>query len=182
MATQGTGYGPKSTERGSLQGTSKTSRGREQTQGGTRRDNGNQSGENRGRDNRGRYQDGNGTYRRRDDKGFRPRANGEGGGYRTRDTKPTGGYNRYAKDKDEEDDRRVVTRSSRPKPVDKIKEQQPDKFETIKRLEREQKTIKKKENKKKNESQRPQPKQKRQNNRNYMNDYLNGDYDEDYFF
>ena len=66
---------------------------------------------------------------------------------------------------------------------EKVKEPQPDKFETIKRLEREQKTIKKKESKRnKEEGARPQQRVKRQNNRNILNDYANGMYDdyEDY--
>ncbi len=91
------------------------------------------------------------------------------------------GSNYYAKDKDE-DDRRPPTRSSKPKEP-KVKEQQPDKFETIKRLEREQKTMKKKEQKKKQESTRPKQKVKRANNKNYIADYENGYYDDydDYF-
>lgn len=136
-----------------------------------------------------------GDYRKRDNRSFRsndgrsrdgqtsgheykPREN-RTGGYKPRDNRNSfgGGYNNY-KDKDEEEGKKVY-RSSKPKPSDKGKEPQPDKFETIKRLEREQKTIKKKESKRnKGESTRPQQKVKRQNNRNYMNDYANGMYDD----
>ena len=45
------------------------------------------------------------------------------------------------------------------------------------RLEKEQKTMLKKQNKKK-ETSRPQPKQKRSNNVNYTKNYNNGAYDD----
>ena len=51
------------------------------------------------------------------------------------------------------------------------------------RIEKEQKTMKKKQQNKKKESNRPQPKVKRANNVNYTRNYANGDYDdyEDYY-
>lgn len=166
-----------------------------------RRDNGNyrngegrrdgQSGEYRSRDN------GNGEYRKRDNNGYhggerkkngpagdyksRDNRNGEGrpGGFKPKDNRNSygGGYNPY-KDKDEDEGKKVY-RSAKPKSSDSHKEANQDKFETIKRLEREQKTIKKKESKRnKTESTRPQQKQKRQNNRNYLSDYESGMYDD----
>ena len=51
------------------------------------------------------------------------------------------------------------------------------------RLEKEQKSMKKKQQTKKKESNRPQPKVKRANNVNYTRSYANGDYDDydDYY-
>ncbi len=150
----------------------------------------------RGSDFRARDNQNNGEYRRRDNRNFRNSEGkgGEGqspkgeykqrdnrnGAYKPRDNRNSygGGYNNFSKDKDEDDGRKVF-RSAKPKTSDKPKEPQPDKFETIKRLEREQKTIKKKESKRsKAESTRPQQKIKRQNNRNLLNDYANGMYDD----
>lgn len=125
----------------------------------------------RGSDFRLRDNQNNGEYRRRDNRN---------GAYKPRDNRNSygGGYNNFSKDKDEDDGKKVF-RSAKPKTSDKPKEPQPDKFETIKRLEREQKTIKKKESKRsKAESTRPQQKIKRQNNRNLLNDYANGMYDD----
>lgn len=149
-----------------------------------------------GRDNqdrRPRDNQNNGEYRRRDSRGgnerdgrdrdgrsssgeYRSREN-RSGGYKPRENRSSyGGYQNYGKD---EDEGKKVYRSAKPRQADKGKEPQPDKFETIKRLEREQKTIKKKESKRnKTESARPQQKVKRQNNRNYKNDYENGMYDD----
>ena len=85
----------------------------------------------------------------------------------------------YDKDKDLDNEGRAKHRQSSPKDSGKAKELQTDKFETIKRLEREQKTIKKKEeSKKKTEKQRPQQKVKRANNVNYTKAYENGMYDD----
>ena len=68
----------------------------------------------------------------------RPDRNNNGGKFR----KDSGGYN---KDKDLDNEVRAKHRPSSSKESSKSKELQTDKFETIKRLEREQKTIKKKE-------------------------------------
>lgn len=85
----------------------------------------------------------------------------------------------YNKDKDLDNEGRAKHRQSSSKDSGKVKELQTDKFETIKRLEREQKTIKKKEeSKKKTEKQRPQQKVKRANNVNYTKAYENGMYDD----
>lgn len=192
MATQGSynGHERKETEgKGSRESyTAREYRGRDNRNNGEERGRG--KGEYKPRENQN-----SGEYRKRENRSFRnneekSRAgqsptreyksrDGRTGGYKPRDSRNSfgGGYNNY-KDKDEEDGKRTF-RSAKPKPGDKGKEPQPDKFETIKRLEREQKTIKKKESKRnKTESNRPQQKVKRQNNRNYMNDYANGMYDD----
>ena len=110
------------------------------------------SGEGRSRDG----QASGGEYKSRENRpgGYKPRDN-RPGGYKPRDNRPGeykprdnrnsygGGYNNFSKDKDEDDGKKNF-RSARPKTSEKPKEPQPDKFETIKRLEREQKTIKKK--------------------------------------
>ena len=98
------------------------------------------------------------------------------GGDRPRENRGSfGGYRTYGKEEEENRTARVPKQRS----TEKVREPQPDKFETIKRLEREQKTIRKKESKRgKAESNRPQQKQKRQNNRNYLTDYANGMYDD----
>lgn len=194
MATQGSynGHDRKETEtRGSRE---KEGFGVREYRGKDNRNTG--DGRSRGRgDYKPRENQGGGEYRKRDNRSFRSNEgrsrdgqssnqeyksrDGRTGGYKPRDSRNSfgGGYNSY-KDKDEEDGKKVF-RSSKPKPAEKGKEPQPDKFETIKRLEREQKTIKKKESKRsKTESTRPQQKVKRQNNRNYMNDYANGMYDD----
>lgn len=143
------------------------------------RDNQN-SGEYRKKDNRSfRNHDGRSRDGQSSTGDYKPREN-RTGGYKSRDNRNSygGGYNNFSKDKDEDDGKKPF-RSSKPKTADKAKEPQPDKFETIKRLEREQKTIKKKESKRnKAESTRPQQKVKRQNNRNILNDYANGMYDD----
>lgn len=149
-------------------------RGNGESRGGEYRSN-RGAGENRSGQNHGEYK------KRENNRNFR---NNDGkSGYKPRDNRNSyGGYNSYAKDKDDDDGRKVY-RSSKPKAAEKVKEPQPDKFETIKRLEREQKTIKKKESKRnKEEGARPQQRVKRQNNRNILNDYANGMYDdyEDY--
>lgn len=87
----------------------------------------------------------------------------------------------YNKDKDLDNEGRAKHRqySSKDSSKDSTKELQSDKLETIKRLEREQKTIKKKEeSKKKTEKQKPQQKVKRANNVNYTKAYENGMYDD----
>ena len=85
----------------------------------------------------------------------------------------------YNKDKDLDNEGRAKQRQSSSRDSGKVKELQTDKFETINRLEREQKTIKKKEeSKKKTEKQRPQQKVKRANNVNYTRAYENGMYDD----
>ena len=62
----------------------------------------------------------------------------------------------------------------------KEKEQQPDKFETIKRLEKEKKVmLKKQESKKTEKAAKPQMKQKRANNVDWTRGYQNGLYDDD---
>lgn len=93
-------------------------------------------------------------------------------------------YGRFMKDKDD-DDRESARRSRPVRPKEnKPAVSQPDKTKTQLRLEKEQKTIKKKKDysTKKKESSRPQPKVKRANNINYTREYMNGAFDdyEDY--
>ena len=85
----------------------------------------------------------------------------------------------YDKDKDEED--KPVRRPKQTKSDSKPKEQQPDKFEIINRLEKEKKAMKKKydESKKENRSQRHQMKPKRSGNVDWTREYENGSYDDD---
>jgi len=127
-----------------------------------------------------------GTYQRTEmAQGQKPRYNKNEGG---RPSKPdhydkNKGYSQPrfpSKDEDDEDNSRR-SKPSRPKeskPTVAI----PDKNKVQLRLEKEQKSMKKKQTKKK-ESNRPQPKVKRANNVNYTKNYANGDYDDydDYY-
>ncbi|QHQ60811.1 hypothetical protein Ana3638_08555 [Anaerocolumna sedimenticola] len=112
---------------------------------------------------------------------------------RTRNLKG-GGYNKdndydndnkYGKGYSSGKDQRMGDSRSRTSP-NKEKEQQPDKFETIKRLEREKKAIQKKSqeiNKKSERPNKPQLKHRRTNNIDWTKGYANGRYgddDEDY--
>ena len=127
------------------------------------------------------------------------------GGKDSKDDKTAGNYSRnrnlkgsgYNKDKDYDSDKmygkgyssgkdqRMGDSRSRSS-QNKEKEQQPDKFETIKRLEREKKAIQKKSqeiNKKSERPSKPQIKHRRTNNIDWTKGYANGRYgddDEDY--
>lgn len=114
----------------------------------------------------------------------RPTGGYKGNDYKRQDYKDGGGYN---KDRDDNDGRRNKSygngKDQRVKNERKTvtSEQQPDKFETIKRLEKEKKVIQKKqENSKKPEkANKPQVKQKRSNNIDWTKGYENGLYDDD---
>lgn len=114
-------------------------------------------------------------------------------GFRGKDTRG-GSYNSYNKDRGFNKDRDYDTdrnegrsgksygsKDQRMKDAPtKEKEQQPDKFETIKRIEREKKAMQKKQESKKTEKQaKPQVKQKRTNNIDWTRGYQNGLYDDD---
>ncbi len=125
------------------------------------------------------------------------------GGTDSRDRKPSGNLNRnrdmkgsgYNKDYDSDDlygkgysrgkDQRLNDSRARTS-QNREKEQQPDKLETIRRLEREKKAIQKKSqetDKKRDKHSRPQVKQRRTNNIDWTKGYANGRYgddDEDY--
>ncbi|WMJ90042.1 hypothetical protein [Anaerocolumna sp. MB42-C2] len=128
------------------------------------------------------------------------------GGKDLKETKSTGNYSRnkdlkgsgYNKDKDYDSDNKYgkgysggkdqrMGDSRNKSSQNKEKEQQPDKLETIKRLEREKKAIQKKSqeisNKKSERPNKPQLKQRRTNNIDWTKGYANGRYgddDEDY--
>lgn len=122
-----------------------------------------------------------------------------------KDGRPSGNFNRgrdqkgggYNKDKDYDSDNRYgkgyssgrdqrMGDSRTKTSQSKDKEQQPDKFETIKRLEREKKAVQKKNqeiNKKSDKPSKPQVKQRRTNNIDWTKGYESGRYgddDEDY--
>ena len=64
----------------------------------------------------------------------------------------------------------------------KVKEQQPDKMEIVKRLEREKKAVMRKENdNRKAKTAKPQMKPKRANNIDWTREYENDSYDDDEF-
>lgn len=126
-----------------------------------------------------------------------------------KDGKSTGGFNKsrdfkggsYNKDKDYDSDNRngksygngkdqrtgdSRLKTGQTKEKEKEKEKQPEKFVTIKRIEKEKKVLQKKSleiNKKPEDQNKPQLKQKRTNNIHWTEGYSNGMYgddDEDY--
>jgi hypothetical protein len=114
-------------------------------------------------------------------------------GFKGRDAK-SGSYNGYNKDrnfnkdrdfdKDKNDGRTNRSYGSKDQRMkdtsSKEKEQQPDKFETIKRLEKEKKVIQKKQESKKTEKVvKPQVKQKRAKSIDWTRGYQNGLYNDD---
>ena len=164
----------------------------------------------RPRDDRGREARSNESYKprtSRDNKESKPYAKPFGSVRDNKDGKSTGGFNKsrdfkggsYNKDKDYDSDNRngksygngkdQRTGDSRLKTgqtKEKEKEKQPEKFVTIKRIEKEKKVLQKKSleiNKKPEEPNKPQLKQKRTNNIHWTEGYSNGMYgddDEDY--
>lgn len=94
---------------------------------------------------------------------------------------------RFDKDKDEEDYKKGNNRtvkSQAAKEVAKIKEQQPDKMDIVKRLEKEKKAMQKKSNnqnssKNKASAGRVQRPVKRSNNIDWTKEYENDSYDDD---
>ena len=120
---------------------------------------------------------GGGTRFQKSDRSGAPRGDRQAGG----DRPPRGNGNRSYGEKSYGDrpygDRGRRSKPSRPKeskPTIAI----PDKNKVQMRLEKEQKSVKKKQNNKKRESSRPQPKQKRSSNINYTKNYANGAYDD----
>ena len=110
-----------------------------------------------------------------------------GGGRKPSQGQRQGGYKRPTQqggrtrvfDKDSDYDKRETHR--RPSPVkEKPKEQQTDKMEVVKRLEKEKKAVqKKKQNTKKNQQARPQVRVKRTNNIDWTREYENDSFDDD---
>lgn len=94
---------------------------------------------------------------------------------------PGKGGQTYDKDSDYEkkEFRKKPQASNRDK--DKPKEQQPDKMEVVKRLEKEKKAMQKKNqgSKKKNQQARPQIRVKRTNNIDWTKEYENDSFDDD---
>lgn len=143
-----------------------------------------------GREYRPRNSGENKEYRPRNNgegKDYRPRSNGENKDYRPRnngdgrDFKPrssnTGNFR-------SNDNRNGDSRNFRSKDKDSssaVKEQQPDKFDTIKRIEKEQKAVKKKKDnqKAKSANARPQIHVKRSNNIDWTKEYENDSFDDD---
>ena len=136
---------------------------------------------------------GNGEYKPRNNNGeYKPRTNnGEykpksnnGGGYGSQRSYNNGGYSNngfggkvFDKDKDEE----TPVRRSKPKTDNKPREQQPDKFEIINRIEKEKKAMKKKHTESRND-QRPAKhtaRPKRSGNIDWTREYENDSYDDD---
>lgn len=91
----------------------------------------------------------------------------------------------YDKDKDSDYEKKEVRKKPQSSSKDKVKEQQPDKMEVVKRLEKEKKAMQKKsQDKKKNQSARPQVRVKRTNNVDWTREYENDSFDDDdmYYF
>lgn len=127
---------------------------------------------------------GNGEYKPRSNNGeFKPRS-GNGGRYGNNRSHSNGGYTNngfngraFDKDKDEE----TQVRRSKPKTDSKPKEQQPDKFEIINRIEKEKKAMKKKHTESRGD-QRPAKhtaRPKRSGNIDWTREYENDSYDDD---
>ena len=150
----------------------------------------NNNGEYKPRNNNGEYKprNNNGEYKPKNNNGeYKPRNNGE---YKPRSNDGTkrsygnGGYSNSAfnsrgfdKDKDED----TPVRRQKPKTDNKPKEQQPDKFEIINRIEKEKKAMKKKHSESRGDS-RPAKhtvRPKRSGNIDWTREYENDSYDDD---
>ena len=127
---------------------------------------------------------GNGEFKPRSNNGeYKPRS-GNNGGYSSNRSHNNGGYSNngfggrgFDKDKDEE----TPVRRSKPKTDSKPKEQQPDKFEIINRIEKEKKAMKKKHTESRGD-QRPAKhtaRPKRSGNIDWTREYENDSYDDD---
>lgn len=157
---------------------------------------GRSGGEYKPRGNNGEYKprNNNGEYKPRSNNGeYKPRANGEfksrngngnSGNYGSSRSYGNGGYsnngfNNRGFDKDKDEDTPVVRRQ-KPKADNKPKEQQPDKFEIINRIEKEKKAMKKKHTESRGDS-RPKHtvKPKRSGNIDWTREYENDSYDDD---
>jgi hypothetical protein len=135
--------------------------------------------ESRNRDNKDNRARGANNREFNKSRNFKDKSNG-GGGPR-KDYKPRS-YGDY-KDKDRDMPKAESRRSTSSKDS-KAKEQQPDKFEIVKRLEKEKKAMQKKseENSRKSKNEKPQTrqvKQKRANNIDWTKEYENDSYDDD---
>ena len=126
----------------------------------------------------------NGEYKPRTNNGeYKPKSN-NGGGYSSQRSYNNGGYSNngfggkgFDKDKDEE----TPVRRSKPKTDSKPREQQPDKFEIISRIEKEKKAMKKKHTESRND-QKPAKhtaRPKRSGNIDWTREYENDSYDDD---
>ena len=128
-----------------------------------------------------------GPYNRENGEGrpSRPynRENGEGRPSRPyNNDRPRNNNYMMDKDKDEEQPkRRSDPRRVQDKDTARIKEQQPDKFDIINRLEKEKKAMQRKEEEKKKNSKpaRAVARPKRSNNIDWTREYENGSYDDD---
>ena len=125
----------------------------------------------------------NGEYKPRTNNGeFKPR-NNNNGGYSSQKSYNNGGYsnNGFNKGFDKDKDEETPVRRSKPKTDSKPKEQQPDKFEIINRLEKEKKAMKKKQTESRGD-QRPAKhtaRPKRSGNIDWTREYENDSYDDD---
>ena len=144
-------------------------------------------GEYKPRNNNGEYKprNNNGEYKPRTNNGeFKPRANGNSnGGYSSQRSYNNGGYsnNGFNKGFDKDKDEETPVRRSKPKTDSKPKEQQPDKFEIINRIEKEKKAMKKKHTESRGD-QRPAKhtaRPKRSGNIDWTREYENDSYDDD---
>lgn len=125
-----------------------------------------QGNDSRGRDSKGR------DFQKRDFKG-------DSGKYRQNSNQGRDFKNSYRDDNKNEGFR---GKPSAPAKETKVKEQQPDKFEIINRLEKEKKVMKKKTDsnrKAKAQNARPQVKVKRTNNIDWTKEYENDSFDDD---
>ena len=128
------------------------------------------------------------------------KSSGSSGNFRSRDAKGSGdsygraggkkdfrkGQGRSGQfyDKDSDYEQKPVHRKpqSSNRDKDKLKEQQPDKMEVVKRLEKEKKAMQKKNqdsSKKRNQQARPQVRIKRTNNIDWTREYENDSFDDD---
>ena len=123
----------------------------------------------------------NGEYKPRTNNGeFKPRSNG---GYSSQKSYNNGGYsnNGFNKGFDKDKDEETPVRRSKPRTDSKPKEQQPDKFEIINRIEKEKKAMKKKHTESRGD-QRPAKhtaRPKRSGNIDWTREYENDSYDDD---
>lgn len=127
-----------------------------------------------------------GDFRSRDSKGNGD-SYGRAGG--KKDFRKPQGSNRSGQfyDKDSDYEQKPVHRKSQNtnRDKDKLKEQQPDKMEVVKRLEKEKKAMQRKNqdsNKKRNQSSKPQVRIKRTNNIDWTKEYENDSFDDDMYY
>lgn len=141
-------------------------------------------GENKPRGNGENRPRGNGEYKPRGNGEYKPRS-GNGGNFGSQRSYGNGGYsnngyNNRGFDKDKDEDTPVVRRQ-KPKADNKPKEQQPDKFDIINRIEKEKKAMKKKHAESRGDSKpsKHTVKPKRSGNIDWTREYENDSYDDD---